>query len=209
MLKKHLSFLLAILLFIVPAALKSQSMQSRIIQSDGNSIVIQLFNDTAQKLSLVIFDTLGHHYYNEEINNAVLTHTRSGKCIFRDSLHCQSSIIDFNDMNRDGIKDILVFSGSGARSNPRYYLYLVNNATKKLIRIKGFEQLTNPEPDTKNKVIVSAGLYGAMVHYSFYKISTTNRLIDLKHSYEMEVGRDDNEYDKIIKLIKQHDKKKK
>ncbi|TDQ11002.1 XAC2610-related protein [Pedobacter metabolipauper] len=88
------------------------------------------------------------------------------------------------DFNNDGIKDLLVFSGTGARGiNEFYYLYLIEKKSHKLIKVKGFEKITNPEYNEKYKVIVGTG-YAGKVNYSIYKIDKNNTIYEAAPSFE-------------------------
>ena len=108
-------------------------------------------------------------------------------------------IIDFLDFNNDKIKDVLVFCSNGARANPRYHLYLTDIKNHKLIRVKNFEELPNPDLDTVNNIITSIGLSGEN-YYKFYRIDTNNKLINLGHSFK-ENTIDTAQYEKAIRQI--------
>ncbi len=65
--------------------------------------------------------------------------------LVRDSVHSTICKIRFEDFNNDGIKDILLQHYSDVRSNHSHYLYLVDTRKDRLKKIKGFEQIKNPE----------------------------------------------------------------
>ncbi len=119
---------------------------------------------------------------DEDKYNAVFTFykfTNQKKVIIRrDSLYCMNDDIDFMDFNNDGVKDLLVFHSTGARANPTYYLYLIDNKNLQLIPVLHFEDLPNPYLDSPANIIVSVGLAGSN-YYSFYRLSKTNKLITL------------------------------
>jgi len=160
-----------------------------------------LFGDTSCELTLHIFDTTNN--YDAENNNAVLTlseqERNQNKILFHDSIFCMYPDIDFKDFNNDKIKDVLIFYYTGARANPTYHLYLSDSKNHKLIRVKGFEELPNPDLDTTNDIITSIALSGAN-YYSFYRIDTKNKLINLGHSFE-ENPNDSTQYEKAIRQI--------
>jgi len=160
-----------------------------------------LFGDTSYELTLHIFDTTNN--YDAENNNAVLTfieqERNQSKILFHDSLFCMYPDIDFKDFNNDKIKDVLIFYYTGARANPTYHLYLSDSKNHKLIRVKGFEKLPNPDLDTTNNIITSIALAGTN-YYSFYRIDTKNKLINLEHSFE-EDPNDSTQYEKAIQQI--------
>ena len=162
---------------------------------------LTLFTDTSYKLKFHVFDTQN---FNEEKSNSTVTfsHIKGYKAerIFQDSFYCMSPLIEFQDFNNDGVKDILFFYYTGGRSNPTYHLYLVDTINHKLTYVKGFENLPNPDLDSANNVISSSALYGTKVGFSFYRIDTNDKLINLGHSFETEFG-DFTKYDKAIKQI--------
>ncbi len=81
-------------------------------------------------------------------NNTIFTFTKSDnsniKIIFNDTLYSRTGEIEFRDFNGDNVKDILVQNISDVRSNWTYYLYLVDTTHDKLKKIKGFEEIKNP-----------------------------------------------------------------
>jgi len=167
----------------------------------------RLFDDTSYKLKIEAFN---REESDETKPDAILTlkQTQNGKTLIltKDSLVSQNGgYVKFADFNNDGVKDLLVFYFDGARANPRFHLYLINNKLHRLIRVKGFEELTNAEFDSKNNIITSLGLSGTD-YYSFYRITNENKLINLGHSFEVrEAHYDedgyDSKYDKAIKAI--------
>ena len=171
-----------------------------------DSTVVTLFGDSSYQLILQIFDTTNN--YDAENNNAVLTFSKQDKhqtkVLFRDSLFCMYPGIDFRDFNNDNIKDVLIFYYTGARANESYHLYLTDQNNHKLIRVKGFEELPNPYLDTTNNIIQSIALSGTN-YYSFYRIDTKNKLINLGNSFE-ENPNDSTQYEKAIRqILKKHE----
>jgi len=77
--------------------------------------------------------------------------------------------VKFEDFNKDKVKDILVQNISDVRSNWTYYLYFVDTANDKLKKIKGFEEIKNPnyirEYDLIDNYVMSGRNWT-----SFYKI---------------------------------------
>ena len=170
-----------------------------------------LFNDTAYRLNIRMDSG------DEAKGNAILTlkQIQNGKTLIltKDRIFSQNGgYVQFADFNNDGIKDILVFYSDGARANPRFHLYLINNKLHRLIPVKGFEELTNAEFDSKNNIITSLGLSGTD-YYSFYRITSENKLINLGHSFEVREAHYDEDgyeakYDKAIKAIKKENRLK-
>jgi len=167
---------------------------------------VTLFGNSSYKLTLHIFDTTNN--YDAENNNAVLTFTKQDKSqtnvFFRDSLFCMYPGISFRDFNNDNVKDVLIFYYTGARANESYHLYVIDVKNHKLIRVKGFEELPNPYLDTTNNIIQSIALSGTN-YYSFYRIDTKKKLINLGNSFE-ENPNDSTQYEKAIQqILKKHE----
>jgi hypothetical protein len=164
-----------------------------------------LFGDNSYKLTLHIFDTAND--YDAEKNNAVLTFSRQygnqKELFFNDSMFCMYSDIGFQDFNNDKVKDVLVFYYTGARSNPTYHLYLTDLKNHKLLNVKGFEELPNPDLDTTNNIITSIALSGTN-YYTFYRINSKNKLINLEHGYE-DNPNDSTQYERTVRqILKEH-----
>ena len=115
-----------------------------------------------------------------------------------------NSTVNYEDFNGDGIKDLFVFSTTGARgANEFYYLYLVNVKTKTLNKVRGFEKIVNPQYDKLHQLIVSYG-YAGTNHYSIYKISADHTIRQIGESFEDNFDSDADELNnRIEKLLKQ------
>lgn len=109
-------------------------------------------------------------------------------------------LIELQDFNNDKVKDILFFYYTGGRANPTYHLYLVDTANHKLIYVKGFENLPNPDLDTENNIITSVAMAGSDYIWDFYRINSQNKLTKLGHGFETDLG-DTIKYDQAIKQI--------
>jgi hypothetical protein len=137
---------------------------------------VVVFNDASYKLTLHVEGN--DDGYDD--SNAVLTLVhkvgRKSTVLLRDTLSCQQNNITFGDFNGDGIKDILIFNVWDVRSNETYYLYLVNMQKKKLIRVKGFEEICNPQYQSWDSTIYSY-VSAAADYYMTYKINKKNRVI--------------------------------
>lgn len=110
---------------------------------------------------------------------------------------------NFDDFNGDGIKDLLIFSTTGARGNNEfYYLYLVKG--NQLIKVKNFENVVNPQYDKQHKVIIAYG-YAGTNNYSIYKISTDYKAVQIGESFTDDFDSDTEELNKRIEqLLKKH-----
>jgi len=186
---------------IVTAIAKSNNKTLKAQTERNTDSTVVLFDDESYKLTLHIFDTAND--YDAERNNAVLTFSRINgdqrKIFFHDSMFCMHPDIDFHDFNNDDVKDILVFYYTGARANPTYHLYLTDPKNHNLIRVKGFEELPNPNLDTAKYIITSITLSGNN-YYSFYGINSKNKLTGLGHGYE-EDPNDSTQYERTLAQI--------
>lgn len=167
---------------------------------------VTLFSDNSYKLSVQIFDTAND--YDAEKNNAILNFSRVNgnqrKILFQDSMFCMYPDINFQDFNNDKVKDVLVFNYTGARANPTYHLYLSDLKNHNLTRVKGFEELPNPDVDTTRNIITSVALAGSNYYYSFYEINSRNILVNLGHPYEGNPS-DSTQYERTIRqILKEH-----
>ena len=146
---------------------------------------VRLFNDFRFSLKVHIFDMEAS---DETQPNTVITLKYMGnyqdKILVRDSLFCMKPWIQFKDFNQDGIDDLLIFNTSSARSNWTHHLYIVDNKKKKIIHVKGFSKLLNPEIDVQSGIITSSGLYGNSITHSYYKISKNYILQKVSKDYE-------------------------
>jgi len=199
------------LLFISVAACPDKKHSSLLANPAGRTgkpgtviytdTTITLFGDSSYKLNLRLFDTTNR--YEAEKKNTVLTFSKQYrnqiKIFFRDSLFCMYPGIDFKDFNNDKIKDVMIFYYTGARANETYHLYLTDEKSHNLIRVKGFEELPNPVLNTTTNIITSIALSGTN-YYGFYRIDTKNNLINLGHSFE-ENPNDSTQYEKAIRQI--------
>ncbi|XZF14333.1 XAC2610-related protein [Chitinophagaceae bacterium MMS25-I14] len=124
------------------------------------------------KLSLYRFDP--EENWGEKPTALFLLYKRiNGRytLIFSDSICNTMPEVKFEDFNNDGIKDILVQDFADVRSNLGYHLYLVDTAADKLKRIKGFEEIKNPEYLPEYDLVDNYVMSG-QDWTGFYKIQT-------------------------------------
>ncbi len=169
--------------------------------NQNSDTTVTLFNDPGYQLHLQVIDSLENETYN-----AILTVTQKlssvAKIIFVDSLYCKKPDIQFKDFNNDRVRDVLIFNMYDVRSNVMYYLYVVDQKSKRLIRVKGFEDVKNPELNPKENVITSFVVSGTD-RYSFYRINKKNKLVDLNKTFQcFHDGRDSVNYQKMIRQIR-------
>jgi len=135
------------------------------------------------------------------------------KIIHQEKLHSQFKNVEFIDFNGDGIKDILVENSSDVRSNLTYHLFIVDLKNQKLRKIKGFDDIKNPNYQ-KDYDLIDCLVMSGKNWTRFYKIEG-NKIKDF--GYIVKDGEDDNgndlEYDKnyqltLSKILKPKKKKK-
>ena len=161
-----------------------------------------VFKDPGYKIKLSILDTSPPKEENNVELSLIKNEGSKPTLLLNDSLFCQRTHIKWKDFNNDGIEDLMLFRASSARSNWTYYLYVIDSKNKRLHRIKGFEEIANPEFVKGDNVITSYTLTGKS-YYSFYMIDNRNRLINFQKSFDVELdGRDSIQYDKVMREIK-------
>lgn len=151
--------------------------------------------------------------YDETKNNSkfiLYKVSKAGKkIIYSDSIYNRVHEIRFEDFNNDNVKDILVQNVSDVRSNYTYYLYLVDLTHDKLTKIKGFEEIKNPNYVREYNLIDNYVMSG-QIWTSFYKIQG-NKIKDYNiviYDNQTEDGSYDKEYLKAIKKITRKPKNK-
>lgn len=127
--------------------------------------------------------------------------------IYQDTIYSRTSKMEFRDFNNDGVKDILIQNISDARSNWTYYLYLVDTVGGKIKKIKGFEEIKNPNYLPQYDLICNYVVSGKD-WTSFYKIKG-----DSIKDYEIviyddhtENGTYESDYKKAIQTILKNEK---
>lgn len=168
---------------------------NRIQEKNSYDTTFVLFSDSSYLFQFLTFDV-------QNRNNAVVKilrrrPTKGSTTIFSDSLNCMSSIVERKDFNNDKIDDILIFHSTGVRSNPTYYLYLVNASQKNIERVYGFENL--PNPDIDSNIITSVAVAGTQYIYNFYMLKG-NKLINFQKQATIEMN-DSLTYPQIIKQL--------
>lgn len=129
--------------------------------------------------------------------------------IYRDIVESTVQEIKFADFNNDNIKDILVQNISDVRSNCTYNLYIVDKNVSSIRKIKGFEEIKNPNY-LSNYDLVDNMVMSGRNWTSFYKI-----IADTIKDYNIVIydGDDENgnntydkDYKKAIKTILANEK---
>ncbi|KQS93579.1 hypothetical protein [Chryseobacterium sp. Leaf394] len=154
---------------------------------------------------------------DDDKTNAVFSFSKlnNGKktVIHQEKLFSKSKNIEFIDFNGDRIKDILVENTSDARSNLTYHLFIFDIKNQKLQKIRGFNQIKNPNYIKKYNLIDCYVLSGRN-WTKFYKIKGSS-IYDFGYILqdgEDEEGKDLN-YDKnyqqtLTKILQSENNKK-
>jgi len=154
----------------VTDSLTAESIASEVKPKTTEMDCDTVYKNKAYKITLEIFDT---SIEDETMFNSIFKLSKfiNGHLapIFSDSIFSKVQEVRFDDFNNDGVKDILVQNLSDVRSNWTYYLYLVDTAHDKLTKIKGFEEIKNPNYISKYNLIDNYVVSGEN-WTSFYKI---------------------------------------
>lgn len=129
--------------------------------------------------------------------------------IFRDTIESTVLEVEFADFNNDNVKDILIQNFSDVRSNWTYNLYIVDRNLDLIRKIKGFEEIKNPNYLPKYDLIDNMVASGRN-WTSFYKIvgDTIKDFNIVIYDGEDENGKDtyDADYKKAINKILTNEK---
>ncbi len=129
-----------------------------------------IFKNKNYKFTLTLFDTSNRF---SDKANTIFTFEKlvngQYKTIFLDTIYCESQEIEFEIFNADKIKSILVKNNADIRSNWTYYLYRVDTSSNRLKKIRGFEEIKNPNYIAKYDIIDNYVMSGRN-WTSFYKI---------------------------------------
>ncbi len=140
--------------------------KSEIIEINCDSI----YKNKKIKLKLISLDTTkesdpGYKF----IFLVILLQNEQYSEIFRDTIESTFQEVKFVDFNNDNVKDILIQNISDVSSNLTYNLYIVDKNTDLIRKIKGFEEIKNPNYLPKYDLIDNMVMSGRN-WTSFYKI---------------------------------------
>jgi hypothetical protein len=172
--------------------------------TSGTEIVCDsVYPNKGYLITLKTFDLTNH---NETVPNSVFTFSKLANgeyfSIISDSIFNTFHEVLFVDFNNDNVKDVLIQNFSSARSNLTYYLYLVDTTNNELKRIRGFEEIPNPEYLPEYDLIDNYVMSGK-IWTSFYKITgdTIKKFDIVVYDNQTEDGSYDRQYKKAIKAI--------
>jgi hypothetical protein len=164
-----------------------------------------VFRNKNYKFTLTLFDTVNNF---PDQANTIFTFEKlvngQYKTIFLDTIYCERQEIQFEKFTTNNIKSILVKNNADIRSNWTYYLYRVNTSSDKLKKVKGFEEIKNPNYIAKYDLIDNYVMSGRN-WTSFYKIQAdTIKHFDIvvyDNQKELDGHTYKNGYGKAIKKI--------
>ena len=99
------------------------------------------------------------------------------KIIFRDSLFAYMLQFKMMDLNGDGIKDLLIYNVNNGKENLSYHLYLVDQKSGRLIRVKWFEKVFNPYYDQSRCLIYGFESFEKKLILQQYLITKKGELV--------------------------------
>ncbi|QQT25023.1 XAC2610-related protein [Sphingobacterium spiritivorum] len=105
------------------------------------------------------------------------------------------------DFNGDGLEDVLIYGGTGARgANELYYLYIKDPQKHTLVKVPGFEVIPNAQYLPEYNVILSYA-YAGKNYFILYRIDKDNVIHQLGDAFEDDPESDSDEFEKQIKTI--------
>ncbi|MGX7666698.1 XAC2610-related protein [Flavobacterium pedocola] len=129
-----------------------------------------VYKDKGISLKLIPLDTNKLHQPRYQFIFIVNRQQNAKKSeIYRDTIDSTVQEVRFADFNNDNVKDILIQNISDVRSNWTYNLYLVDKNSASIKKIKGFQEIKNPNYLPKYDLIDNMVMSGRN-WTSFYKI---------------------------------------
>jgi hypothetical protein len=162
-----------------------------------------VFKSKKYKFTLTSFDTTSN---DPDLPNTFFTFERfkNGKyeTVFSDTIYCERQGIHFETFSKNNIKSILVQNNEDIRNNWTFNLYLVDTANDKLKKVKGFEEIKNPNYLPKYNLIDNYVISGK-AWTSFYKIQmdTVKHFDIVVYDDHTENSSYDKDYKKAINVV--------
>jgi hypothetical protein len=176
---------------------KQQMFETKEIMCDT------IFKEKGYKIILRRFNIENN---DEKIPNTLflLSKTTNGQDmkVYSDSIFNTVQKVLFVDFNSDHTKDILIQNYSDVRSNWTYNLYIIDTEQNSLKKIKGFENIKNPEYIPEHNLIYNYVTSGTN-WTGFYKIKGDS-IIDYGISIDDNQKNDDSysrSFNRAIKLL--------
>jgi hypothetical protein len=148
------------------------------ITSERLDSTISIFWNSMLKVRIKILDP---EEPDVKRQNTVLTlfsdESGSQRIIFRDSLFAYMLQFKMMDLNGDGIKDLLIYNVNNGQENLSYHLYLVDQKSGRLTRIKGFEKVFNPYYDQSRCLIYGFESFEKKLILRHYLITKKGELV--------------------------------
>ena len=201
---KFLSLLLLFFLFGCQNQNESKLGTGK-IEKDFDTMSKIIHCDSVYPGKNIRIEYLEHEFENNELT-ATFAIIKNGKNLIFDSLSTGIYAVKFSDFNGDGIKDVLAHNSSDARSNWTWYLYIASSDLNSFKRIKGFEQIKNPNYLKKYDLIDCLVMSGND-WTSFYAIDN-DTIIDFGLTVNMGFNNEkqeyydyDNDYNSALKKV--------
>lgn len=143
--------------------------------TNSNSEIVEINCDTIYKNKDISLKFVPIITENDDVRlNDYLFYvlkTVNGKTneIYRDTIQTTILEVLFTDFTGDAIPDILIQNQSDVRSNFTYNLFVVNDAVTSVKKIKGFQEIKNPNYLPQYNLIDNMVMSGRN-YTSFYKI---------------------------------------
>jgi hypothetical protein len=177
--------------------------QNQMNKKTFETICDSIYKDKGYKIVQQYFpDGIATNDNNNTVFQVFLTTKSDKKIIYQDTLYSRTGEIEFKDFNNDGVKDILIQNISDVRSNWTYYLFLVDTFNNRLKKVKGFEEIKNPNY-LPNYDLIDNYVNSGQNWTSFYKIKNGS-IIDygiIIYDDQTEGGTYKNEYKQAIQVI--------
>jgi hypothetical protein len=125
--------------------------------------------------------------------------------LLEDTIISTSQIVEFENYNKDKVKDILIQNESSARSNLTFHLYLADSNCTSFKKVEGFDNIPNPNYIDKYDIIdnyVVSGLdWSSFYSIHNYKVIDLHEAVEWRNQNEKEYNKSLRKYNKLLKLV--------
>ncbi len=125
--------------------------------------------------------------------------------LLEDTIISTSQIVEFENYNKDKVKDILIQNESSARSNLTFHLYLADSNCTSFKKVEGFDNIPNPNYIDKYDIIdnyVVSGLDWSSFYFIHnYKVIDLHEAVEWRNQNEKEYNKSLRKYNKLLKLV--------
>jgi len=164
-----------ILFILLALTVKATSAQQ--VSSEKLDTTISIFWNPNLKVQVQILNPDEPETKNK---NTILTlysvDQGSKRILYRDSIFAYTLLFKMMDLNGDGIRDLLVYNTNNGAENRSYHLYLVDQKSERLIKVKGFEKVFNPYYDQSKCLILGFESFERKLILNIYRIDKKGTL---------------------------------